>query len=206
MKVKVLSHYPKTTFEVNNVFFSSDLHLHHEAIIKFGRKFSDIKEMDEFIINQINLKVGVGDMLVLLGDSMMVDKNYNWLLGNLDCKMVILLPGNHCNIGKLYTEFINNDNLIYSNYYLELVVDGQIICCSHYPMFNWNYQDEGSFSLHGHLHGDENNIIRDVHKYRSLDVGIDNYYNLFNTYSVFSFEQIKDILSDKKLIGRHEKT
>jgi hypothetical protein len=37
-----------------------------------------------------------------------------------------------------------------------------------------------------------------------MDVGIDSYHKLFGTYSVFSFSEIKEILKDKLIIGRHE--
>ena len=36
-----------------------------------------------------------------------------------------------------------------------------------------------------------------------MDVGIDNFYKMFGEYSIFSFEQIKEILKDKLIVGRH---
>jgi len=206
MKIKILSSYPKKTFEVSNLFFSSDLHLRHQAVVNFGRNFKDLEQMNTHIISEINKKVGKDDIIVLLGDTIMVDKDYAWFLDSIICENVILLFGNHCGVGRL-TEIKNSyqfDKLKYIGYYLELSVDKQIVCCSHYPMFNWNYQDEGSFHLSGHLHGDENHIIELMRKYKCMDVGIDSYYNMFGEYSVFSFEQICEILKDKKIIGRHE--
>lgn len=202
MKIKILSSYPKKSFEINNLYFSSDLHLNHEAILKFGRNFGSIEEMNTYFIDLINSKVGLDDMIVLLGDSIMVNKDYSWLLNSIDCKNIIMLYGNHCNINKINNEFINN-KLLYTGYYLELVVESQIICCSHYPMFNWNYQDEGSFHLHGHLHGDDNEVIKKIHNYKSLDVGVDNHYNLFGTYDIFDLKVIKNILNKKLEIDRH---
>lgn len=205
MKVKILTSFPKKTIEVGNVFFSSDLHLNHQAVLDFGRNFNTLDEMSETIYSEINTRVGENDMLVLLGDTMMVDKDYVTFLTNIKCKNVIMLFGNHCNIGKLQ-KIVNDcqlENLIYIGYYVELIVDRQIICCSHYPMFNWNYQDEGSFSLHGHLHGDENKIIKEIHKYKSMDVGVDSYYNLFGEYRLFSYDCIKELMKDKLIIGRH---
>lgn len=205
MKVKILTSFPKKTIEVGNVFFSSDLHLNHQAVLDFGRNFNTLDEMSETIYSEINTKVGENDMLVLLGDTMMVDKDYVTFLTNIKCKNVIMLFGNHCNIGKLQ-KIVNDcqlENLIYIGYYVELIVDRQIICCSHYPMFNWNYQDDGSFHLHGHLHSDENPIIEEIHKYKSMDVGIDNYYKMFGKFRVFAYGHIKELLKDKLIIGRH---
>lgn len=204
MKTKILSSFPKQTYEFPNVFFSSDLHLGHEAVIKFGRKFSTLPMMNYHIINEINRLVKKDDLLVLLGDTMMGEKDYVSFLNVLNCDNVILLVGNHCNRGKLQSTLMECDKLIYVSDYLELKIEKQIICCSHFPMFNWNYQDDGSFHLHGHLHADENPIIKQIHQYKSMDVGIDNYYKIFEEYSLFSFEQIHQLLKDKLIIGRHE--
>jgi hypothetical protein len=36
-----------------------------------------------------------------------------------------------------------------------------------------------------------------------MDVGIDNYYNIFGTYDVFSFEDIENLLHNKLIAHRH---
>jgi calcineurin-like phosphoesterase family protein len=201
MKVKILTSFPKISMQFDNVYFSSDLHIDHQAVINFGRNFVNLEWMNQYIINEINGKVGVNDLLVLLGDTIMQEKNYFDFLKKLNCKKVIMLYGNHCNIGKISQ--VHSEKLLYHGYYLELLIEGQIICCQHYPSFNWNYQDEGSWGLHGHLHSDENHTVKEIHKYKSLDVGIDNYYKMFGEYSLFSFEQIKELLKDKLIISRH---
>lgn len=204
MKVKILTSFPKQTYEFDKVWFSSDLHLNHEAVIKFGRNFDNIDQMNTHIVQEINTRVSENDLLVLLGDSMMLDKDYIQFLNSLICDNVIMLFGNHCNRGKMQSALIGCDKLIYIGDYVELNVEKQIVCCQHYPSFNWNFQDDGAISLHGHLHSDENAVIKEIHKYKSLDVGIDNFHKLFGEYSLFSFEQIKELLKDKLIIGRHE--
>jgi len=206
MKVKILTSFPKKTINVDNVFFTSDTHLRHQAVINFGRKFEDLEQMNTHIIGEINKKVGKNDLIVFLGDTIMIDKDYAWLLDEIVCENVIMLFGNHCGVGRLTSVFDSYqfEKLIYIGYYLELNIEGQIICCSHYPMFNWNYMEDSSFHLSGHLHGDTNPVIKEIRKYKSLDVGIDSYYNIFGEYSLFSFGQIKELLKDKLIIGRHE--
>jgi calcineurin-like phosphoesterase family protein len=203
MKVKILSSYPKQTFKVDKLWFSSDLHLDHDVIIKFGRKFDTLAHMNDHILYEINRLVRKDDMLVLLGDTMMGEKDYSKFLNSLICENVILLVGNHCSRSKLLSALRENDKLVYLGEYLELNVDKQIICCSHFPMFNFNYQDDGAIMVHGHTHGDESDILKQIHEYKCMDVGIDSYYNMFGEYSVFSFEQICEILKDKKIIRRH---
>lgn len=201
MKVKILTSFPKQTYNFDKVYFSSDLHLRHQSVIDFGRKFTNLEEMNNHIISEINRKIGKTDLLVLMGDTIMIDKDYEWFLNQINC-FVIILYGNHCNIGKL--QAVANPRLLYTGYYLELNIEGQIVCCQHYPTFNWNYQDDGAISLHGHLHADESNVVKEIHKYRSMDVGIDSYYNMFGEYSLFSYEKIQELLKDKLIIGRHE--
>ena len=203
MKVKILSSFPKQTYQFNQVFFSSDLHIGHESVIKFGRKFESLPMMNHHILSEINRLVKEDDLLVLLGDTMMGEKDYINFLNLLKCNNIILLIGNHCNRGKLQNALLECDKLIYLGDYLELNIDKQIVCCSHFPMFNWNYQDDGSFHLHGHLHADENPIVKQIHEYKSMDVGIDNYHKMFGEYSLFNFEEIKEILKNKLIIGRH---
>jgi calcineurin-like phosphoesterase family protein len=204
MKVKILSSFPKQTYNFNQVFFSSDLHIGHEAVIKFGRKFESLPMMNHHILTEINKLVKEDDLLVLLGDTMMGEKDYITFLSLLKCNNVILLVGNHCNRGKLQSALLECDKIIYLGDYLELNIEKQIVCCSHFPMFNWNYQDDGSFHLHGHLHADENPIVKQIHQYRSMDVGIDSYYKKFGEYSLFTFQQVRELLKDKLIIGRHE--
>lgn len=204
MKVKILSSFPKQTYEFDNVYFSSDLHEGHQAVIDFGRNFNNLLEMNIHIIDEINKKVSKNSLLVLLGDSMMGEKDYVSFLNRLNCDNVIMLFGNHCNRGKLYSTLVECDKLLYIGDYLELNINKQIICCSHFPMFNWNYQDDGAFHLHGHLHADESSVVKEIHKYKSMDCGIDNYYKLFGEYSLFSFEQVCELLKNKLIIGRHE--
>ena len=134
----------------------------------------------------------------------MKEKNYTNFLNKLKCQNIILLAGNHCNRRNMYGSFIELDQLISVNDYIEIEIDNQLIVCSHYPMFNWNYQEKGSINLHGHLHGNTTNLIMQLIKlHKSLDVGIDNYFNIYGSYSLFSIEQINEILKDKTITNRH---
>ena len=204
MNVKIISS-PKLNINVNNVYVSSDLHLNHEQVIKFGRNFSFVQEMNEVLIDNINQKVKQNDLLILMGDTLMINKDYNKFLSMLNCENVIMLYGNHCNPNR-FKEITGScsNKLLYHGYYLELVINKQIIVCSHYPIWNWNYQNDGSFMLHGHNHSDEDEVLLQIHKYKCMDVGVDNYYKIFGNYNVFSFEQVVNVLKNKKIGNRHE--
>lgn len=181
MKVKILSSFPKQTYEFDQVFFSSDLHLNHEAVIKFGRKFENVVEMNDSILFEINKVIRKNDLLVLLGDTMMGEKDYAQLLESIVCDNVIMLFGNHCNRGKMQSALIECDKLIYVGDYLELNINKQIICCSHFPQFNWNYQDDGSISLHGHCIDIKTEVLttKGWKKYNEISVG-ESIYSITN--------------------------
>ncbi len=45
--------------------------------------------------------------------------------------------------------------------------------------------------------------IKQIRSYKSLYIGIDNYHNIFGTYDVFSFQDIKNLLHNKLIAHRH---
>lgn len=186
--------------DYNNIYFSSDLHLNHENIIKFGRNFSNVEEMNNTIIDNINNLCKTGDLLILLGDTLMGNKDYNDFCSKINCDLIILY-GNHCNINKF--KEIKQSNLLYHGHYLELQIDKQHIICSHYPMMHWNYQKDGSFMLHGHNHGYESYILKEIHKCKSMEVGIDCYYAEHKQWKPYSYEEIKEKLINNQILDRH---
>jgi calcineurin-like phosphoesterase family protein len=197
MKVKLFN---KAIGDFNNVYFSSDLHLNHHNIIKFGRNFKDVEEMNKTIIDNINDICQHNDLLVLLGDTLMGNKDYNDFCSKINCNIMILY-GNHCNINRF--EEVTQPNLLYHGHYLELFINNKQIICSHYPMIHWNNQKDGSFMLHGHNHGYESDILKEIHQCRSMEVGIDCYYEEYGEWKPYSFTQIDEKLKNNKLIDRH---
>lgn len=52
-----------------SVFFTSDLHIGHENVLRFdSRPFQSVEEMDSEIIRRWNDKVKPGDLVYVLGD------------------------------------------------------------------------------------------------------------------------------------------
>lgn len=199
-KVKLFNKY---IGEFSDVCFSSDLHINHERVITFGRKFTDIETMNNYFIDEVNRLCDEDTLLVLLGDTLMIDKNYNSFISKLQCKLIILY-GNHCNrdrFNEVSGECFNR--LLYHGDYCELTVDKQIFCCSHYPLMHWNYQDKGSICLHGHTHAFESDILKQIHEYKSLDVGVDSFYQKYGVYSLFSHSNITSLLRNNKITDRH---
>lgn len=80
------------------IYFTADLHLNHENIIKYcNRPFNSVEEMNKTIIDNINTTVGQNDTLYILGDFCW-GKRFETacdFLEKIECRNVKLLYGNH---------------------------------------------------------------------------------------------------------------
>lgn len=84
-------------------YYISDLHLFHEAAIRFDdRPFRDLEEMHTEIVKRWNEKVNNGDTVYILGDVSMRGKNEDLiaLMAILKGKKV-LIRGNHDDVSDL---------------------------------------------------------------------------------------------------------
>ena len=191
------------------IYFTSDLHLGHAKAITFtNRPFSDVDEMNEALLRNINETVTEKDDLWILGDFAYgigreeVRKYRNMIR----CRQVHLINGNH---DRNYSK----DHIFQSvQDYKELKTDYGKIILFHYPIFEWNAGHYGTVHLHGHIHstGDYNasNLMK---KYadrfpeghtardpelglRIYDVGVDA-----NKYRPISLEQIAELMKLEKI-------
>lgn len=167
------------------IFFTSDLHLGHENILRFmDRPFSSVEEMDEVLIDNYDSMVTDKDTVYILGDlsfradMALMNKKFARLRGKKH-----LIIGNH----DKYSRY--NTNLFREMCDYKLIIhERQRIAMMHYPLLEWNFQRYGSLMLHGHIHSDgaynEENRKNGILRY---DVGVDA-----NRYYPVSLEQIKD--------------
>lgn len=166
------------------IFFTADLHLGHSNIIEYCRRpFSNILEMDETLLSNINEIVKKNDTLYILGDftlSTEVKKYRDYI----NCSNIHLVLGNHdryesCILDKPFSSVSN---------YKELKYNKQLFVMSHYAFRVWRKSHRGSFHLYGHSHGSLPGIGR------SMDVGVD-----CNNYYPFSIEKIIEKLGSKDI-------
>lgn len=147
--------------------------------------------MTEYIIKNINDTVPWDAHLFLLGDLLFHKKStesYRNLLDRFLCNNIYLVFGNHDN--QLNMSELEHTKIKYLNHYLEIQVDKQLLCMSHYPMQNWNDRHGSSWMLHGHMHGK----LNDEQISKRLDVGIDSYYKMFGEYKPFSWREVREVL------------
>jgi len=194
-----------------------------------SRDFSSISKMNDDMVNKINEVVMPDDILFHLGDwSMGGYDNIAVFRQRLNVSEIHLIMGNHDEHIKKDKEFdfsthnreqfshlktrvqclydipVSAQEMFTSvQDYLEITIDKQQIVLSHFPIISWNNLSKGSWHLHGHTHGNLFPNVGNEHWYKTskiLDVGIDNYYKLFNEYGIFSFRELKSIMNKRDIV------
>lgn len=180
-----------------NIWFTADTHFLHKNIIEYSKRpFSSLEEMTAVIIDNWNEKVKRGDLIYHLGDFALgfgkisikpIDNILTKLNGNK-----ILIAGNHDR-----KEVKKNLHWNQVLPYKEIKVDvgeklkKRIVMC-HYAMVVWNQCHRGSWMLHGHSHGNLNDIGGKI-----LDVGVD-----VHNFKPVCLEEIKTYMDKRNIIAR----
>ncbi len=151
------------------IYFTADQHFGHYNIMKYeSRPFTNVKEMDDFMVKRWNEAVHKNDTVYILGDLTFSKKEsvVASIVERLKGKK-ILVKGNHDYFAKK----------AWTEKYFELVTDyheinrnGVKFCLMHYPMATWNKKHYGSIHLHGHIHS--NKLPFEIGG-RILNVGVD---------------------------------
>lgn len=143
------------------IHFISDNHWGHKAVIWMSsRPFSNIDEMNSFMLEKWNEVVQPNDKVYYLGDfmyKMNPNKFVREILDNLNGKIYLLL-GNHDerHIKKYIprTEWIKDRHelsYVYNEKEYKFILD-------HYPLYSWKGMYRGYIHLHGHTHNNTNDI------------------------------------------------
>ena len=180
----------------------SDLHYNHENVIKFNRRpFENVKEMNWHIEQELITKVGPGYILFDMGDLF-------WKTDETTMKNVISLAspkewykilGNHDNYNVYRKSYIGTLFTLLSDI-LEINVDHEgrnykLTLC-HYPMISWNGKARGTLMIHGHCHGNIDNINTESTDLR-VDVGFDGALAKKTGSFLISFEDILEYMKEK---------
>lgn len=147
---------------MNNVFFTSDLHLGHVRMLELysSRPFAkdlDINAHDEFLIQQWNETVDKHDIVYILGDfSLRPASETRQILQRLKGRKY-LCPGNHDSsvksLGNLFEKVQQIMEVTFkATRFAYLEKDIKMVLC-HYPLLEWEGMREGAIHLHGHCHG-----------------------------------------------------
>lgn len=190
----------------SRVYFTSDWHLGHANIMKYDKRpFETVEQMNEEILMNVTRSLQEGDSLYYLGD-------FAFTRGRNDMESymktlvytganLFFIKGNHDKRDtiKLYEKYgtylgeqkkikiADTDNL-----------SGlQEIVLNHYAMRVWDKSHHGCWHLYGHSH---DSLDKDGDIWgKSMDVGIPSAYRILGEYNLFSYQDIKSILSKRKV-------
>jgi calcineurin-like phosphoesterase family protein len=202
------------------VFFWSDIHNKHarDFILK-PRNFANPEEAEQETIKRWNAKCTNDDIGFLLGDNVVGagekgrEAFFN-LLHKLNYSELFVMPGNHpSGFASLFREMISNNQCpdkhlrfkfqlnenktvyLIPNYF-EIVVEGQIIIMSHYPILSWNKMKE-SFMLYGHVH---NNLRKTAWIRDNFMLGKNHDLSIESSPHPLEFAEIQKIMQNKKIL------
>lgn len=162
-----------------NIWFTSDQHFYHDAILKFTeRNYTTVKEMNKDIIKRWNKQANPNDIIYVLGDfvwNTVKTNEYRKILEKLNGN-IVLIVGNHDDMRTIRGLNLGFSDVMWGG---EILIGKQTVLLSHYPYrFGfwknvWSsirclFQtgrlpkikhkdkrpiDNGKWLLHGHVHG-----------------------------------------------------
>ena len=201
------------------IYVSSDFHLNHNP--KWGnpiwkmRGFTSATEMTDGIIKSINDTVRANDILIFLGDFCLNTTllQFEDLLSRIACQNVYMMMGNHPNphyknvylpmvkqiLGESYTSEsevypLRYKNAVYIGPETEMVLNGQYVVLSHYPIYVWNNMAHGAWMLCGHSHNGCPLSRGDTTHGKILDVGWDGHGK------PWSMTEIQEVMNKKQIL------
>jgi len=148
-------------------YFTADEHYGHNNIIKYcHRPFKNVKEMNEYIINQHNSVVKpTSDVCTIhAGDFTLNGKSYA-------DSIIKQLNGQHLFIRGSHDYWLPKS----SPMIIERTIHKHFVVICHYAMRTWHRSHYGSLQLYGHSHGNLPPLNN------QLDIGVDT--NEFKPYS-----------------------
>lgn len=187
------------------IFFTSDLHIGHENILKYERGpfHPNLEHMHNHIVNTWNTKVSNADAVYILGDMFMNEEKepdrVNYWLDRLNGTK-LLIPGNHDNVKRLNAATSSRTDFEISlthqfDYRFETVPGKKKyrLICSHYPLASWSNCKEGLGHIHGHCHQQYKP------QGRILDIGWDGIYQglpgIWSIFEVIDYMKSREIYS-----------
>lgn len=198
------------------VYFTSDTHLgHKQPFVWEARGYASADDHTNQIIDTINNIVQPNDILFHLGDFCLntTYTEFESYISRIQCQNMYYVWGNHNSristayenvlkqhLGTLYeegSEFypLRYRNIVYVGNYREVIVNGQFIVLSHYPIYVWNYMAKAAWMLCGHSHYGCPFSMATNKDQKILDVGWDGYKK------PLSFSDIKSIMDVKGFVS-----
>ena len=135
---------------MSNIWLISDTHFNHnQPFLYEPRGFTNVKDMNETIIERWNSLVKPEDIVYHLGDVIMGDLNAGLPLVKSLNGHIKLALGNHDTPQRVaaFSEFFDEIQFGY-----RLKIGKKVLYLAHYPMLTGNFDNSKTYSIHGHTH------------------------------------------------------
>ena len=167
---------------------TSDLHFLHKTIFRhdypFRRQWNNVDEMNEGLIDHWNTTVDKHDIVWVLGDVSLGNRNETReILYRLN-GIINLIPGNH-DQEKIS---VFKDRCTVLPRMMQYRYDKVLVEMCHYPIEDWYKIHHGYPHFHGHTHGSL------PHPGRRLDVGFDVHGRILSFKEAFDMVMAKPIV------------
>ena len=137
------------------IFYTADLHLSHEAVIRYcGRPFETAEEMNEAIVANWNAVVKKSDDVYIIGDVLFKLKTDSPLYLDRMNGVKHLIIGNHDRQNLKKDRF--RELFASIDEYLVIDDEGRRVVMFHYPIVEWEGFFRGAYHLYGHIHNSDN--------------------------------------------------
>lgn len=148
------------------IFYIADCHFFHAALNEKMdmRGFSDVNEMNEYMIKRWNERVTSQDTVIVLGDlSLGKIEETNELLRKLKGK-ICLIKGNHDKFAD--SPAFDKSRLEWIADYREIADSQKKVILCHYPILFYNGQyrlkkngEQKTYMLYGHVHDTRDEVL-----------------------------------------------
>lgn len=159
------------------IYYTSDLHFGHTNVISFdNRPFTDVDEMDKYLIDVWNLRVKDDDHVYIVGDvcldnKLNIEKYLEQLKGHKH-----LIKGNHD--GKLLKNQKAIECFESVADILQISDEGRRVTLCHYPLAEWPGYYRNGWHVYGHIHNNKKEayyIMKNMERALNASCCINNY-------------------------------
>lgn len=184
---------------MSNIWFTSDTHYWHEAVLQFcpnTRKGKNAEEMTEIMIENHNKVVKPGDTVIHAGDfSFGGVAKVSSLRGRLSGQ-IHLCFGNHDKLLQKKKDLHDMFASIQTRKHFKAAEHHFII--DHFPLSEWENAHHGWIMIHGHQHGSGQGVDK---RYKIMDVGVDTRSD--NLMIPYHIDEVLTLMKDREILPHH---
>lgn len=146
------------------IYYISDMHFFHNRIMTLSKRpFMDVEEMHETIIRNWNRVVSCWDKVYILGDVGFYHRHEIVEILNRLHGHKYLVIGNHDTENLRHKSYRDCFEGVYP--YTEIYDKDRKVVLFHYPIEEWNGFYRERYHLHGHVHGQDQELKKLPRRY-----------------------------------------